>query len=148
MKDKTLRATFPTHHGVYYGGGWHDAVEDMGFDTINPANGEVLARVADAGRRDVDRAVEAAHEGYLIWRDVVPLERARIMRAAADVFRRHADELALIESINGGIPGSEAKSDVIAAAAFWDFFAGVGTELKGSSVPMGPGSVTFFLPDP
>jgi len=148
MEDNTLRATFPTHRGVYYGGGWHDAVEDMGFDTINPANGEVLARVADAGRRDVDRAVEAAHEGYLIWRDVVPLERARIMRTAADVFRRHADELAMIESINGGIPVSEAKSDVMAAATFWDFFAGLVTELKGSSVPMGPESVNFSVREP
>src|SRR5258708_39545619 len=98
----------------------------MGFDTINPANGEVLARVADAGRRDVDRAVEAAHEGYLIWRDVVPLERARIMRAAADVFRRHADELALIESINGGISGSEAKAGGNGRATFLGFFARFG----------------------
>ena len=148
MKDKNLRATFPTHHGVYYGGGWHDAVEDMGFDTINPANGEILARVADAGRRDVNSAVEAAHEGYLIWRDVVPLERARIMRMAADVFRRHADELALIESINGGNPVSETKLDVMAAATSWDFFAGLVTELKGSSIPMGPQSVNFSVREP
>jgi betaine-aldehyde dehydrogenase len=148
MQDKNLRATFPTHRGVYYGGGWHDAVEDTGFETINPANGEVLARVADAGRRDVDHAVEAAHEGYLIWRDVVPLERARIMRAAADVFRRHADELALLESINGGIPVSEAKLDVMAAATSWDFFAGLVTELKGSSIPMGPQSVNFSVREP
>ncbi|SOE97134.1 betaine-aldehyde dehydrogenase [Burkholderia sp. D7] len=148
MKDENLRAVFPTHYGVYYGGAWHDAVEDTGFDTINPANGEILARVADAGRGDVDRAVEAAHEGYLIWRDVVPLERARIMRATADVFRRHADELALLESINGGNPVSETKLDVMAAAAYWDFFAGLVTELKGSSVPMGPKSINFSVREP
>src|SRR5258707_11461112 len=123
MQDKNSRATFPTAHGFYFGGSWPDAVEGGGFETVNPANGEVLARVADAGRRDVNSAVEAAHEGYLIWRDVVPLERARIMRMAADVFRRHADELALIESINGGKPGSETKFDVIAAAASLGFFA-------------------------
>jgi betaine-aldehyde dehydrogenase len=148
MKDKNLRVTFPTHYGVYYGGGWHDAVEDTGFDTLNPANGEVLARVADAGRCDVNRAVEAAHEGYLTWRDVVPLERARIMRAAADVFRRHADELALLESINGGNPVSETKLDVMAAATYWDFFAGLVTELKGSSIPMGPQSINFSVREP
>jgi betaine-aldehyde dehydrogenase len=123
-------------------------VEGAGFETVNPANGEVLARVADAGRRDVDHAAEAAHEGYLIWRDVVPLERARIMRAAADVFRRHADEIALLESINGGIPLSEAKSDVMATATSWDFFAGLVTEIKGSSIPMGPQSVNFSVREP
>jgi hypothetical protein len=105
-KDKNIQVTFPTHYGVYYGGGWHDSVEGMGFDTINPANGEVIARVVDAGSTEVDRAVEAAYDGYMIWRDVVPLERARIMRAAADIFRRHADELALIESVKEGLQKS------------------------------------------
>jgi betaine-aldehyde dehydrogenase len=147
-KDQNSPATFPTHHGIYYGGRWHDAMEDAGFDTINPANGEVLARVVDARSVDVDRAVEAAYEGYLIWRDVVPLERARIMRAAADIFRRHADEVALIESINGGNPVSETRLDVMTAATSWDFFAGLVTELKGSSIPMGPQAINFSVREP
>jgi betaine-aldehyde dehydrogenase len=146
--DQKSPAEFPTHHSIYYGGGWHDATDGAGFDTINPGNGNVLARIVDAGSGDVDHAVEAAYEGYLIWRDVAPLERARIMREAADIFRRHADELALIESINGGNPVSETRLDVMTAATSWDFFAGLVTELKGSSIPMGPQATNFSVLEP
>jgi betaine-aldehyde dehydrogenase len=146
--DQKSPARFPTHHSIYYGGGWHDATDGAGFDTINPGNGNVLARIVDAGSVDVDHAVEAAYEGYLIWRDVAPVERARIMREAAGIFRRHADELALIESINGGNPVSETRLDVMTAATSWDFFAGLVTELKGSSIPMGPQAINFSVFEP
>ena len=142
------RAALPKHRGLYYGGAWHDPVTKSHFETINPATGDVLARVADATPGDVDLAVTAAYQGYLVWRDVPPLERTRLMRACAAVFRQHAGELAMLDSLDGGNPVSEMERDIMISAAFWEFFAGFVTELKGSSVPMGPQSVNFSVREP
>ncbi|MET1027155.1 MAG: aldehyde dehydrogenase family protein [Dongiaceae bacterium] len=142
------QTTLPTHHGLYYGGAWHDPVTKSHFDTINPATGKVLAKVADATAGDVDLAVAAAYKGYLAWRDVVPLERARLMRACAAVFREHSRELAMLDSLDGGNPVSEMEGDIRVTAAFWDYFAGFVTEMKGASVPMGPQSVNFSVREP
>jgi betaine-aldehyde dehydrogenase len=138
----------PDHLSLYYGGKWRDSIGGDTFETINPATGMFLARVANASREDVERAVAAAVEGFNIWRDVPPLERARIMREGAAIFRKHAREIALMDSTDGGNPISEMQSDAMFAATRWEFFAGLVTEMKGSSIPMGPSSVNFSVREP
>ena len=60
-------------------------------DTFNPGTGERIGSVATASRADVDAAVAAAKEGFEVWRDVVPLERARILKEIANLLRKHGD---------------------------------------------------------
>ena len=101
-----------------------------------------------AGEADVDAAVAAARRGFDAWRAVAPLERARILRAMAARVREHADELAWIDAANGGNPVREMASDAKVAAAQLDFFAGLVTEMKGASIPMGPDAVNFSVREP
>lgn len=138
----------PRHTTLYYGGEWHEPKEGGFFETTSPVTGEVLARVAEATVEDVDLAVVAARRGFHAWRDVAPLERARIMRECATLFRKHARELALIDATDGGNPIAEMERDIHMAARAWDFFAGLVTEVKGSSVPMGPDSANFSVREP
>lgn len=137
-----------TSRGFYYGGAWQQALSGETFDTTNPATGEKLASVCSAGAGDVDAAVLAAQNGYKAWRDVAPLERARIMVHCAGIFRRHAAEIAYLESLDGGNPVSETASDVESSARSWEFFAGLVTEVKGSTVPMGPHSTNLSIREP
>src|SRR5271156_3527730 len=127
--------TLPTHDGLYYGGAWHAPVNNRYKDTYNPATAELLGRSADGGKDDVNAAVEGAERGFQQWRATPPLERARIMRRIADMIRSHAQELALLDSADGGNPVKEMTGDVMAAAAGWGFFAGLVTEMKGDSIP-------------
>ena len=68
-----IAQALPKHTDLYFGGGWHAPGNGTYDDTMNPANGQSLGAVATAGKADVDAAVAAAHQGFLEWRDVLPL---------------------------------------------------------------------------
>jgi betaine-aldehyde dehydrogenase len=84
----------PSHRGIYFGGAWHAPRSNRFTPTWNPGTGESLGDVADGGADDADAAVAAARLAFRPWKAVAPLERARLLRAFADVVRGHADELA------------------------------------------------------
>jgi len=71
---------------LFIGGRWVDSASGKTFDSINPATGEVLARVAEAGAEDVDRAVAAARKSFEsgVWRDLPPAERAKALWKVGD----------------------------------------------------------------
>ena len=140
--------TLPEHRTCYYGGAWHAPLSGRMADTINPGTGESLGKVADGGAADVDAAVAAAKAAFRQWRNVLPLERAKMLRRIAEVLRAHAQELAMIDAADGGNPVSEMVSDAMVAAAQTEFFAGLVTEMKGSSIPMGPNAVNFSVREP
>ena len=79
---------------LYIHGGYTSATSGRTFETINPANGNVLATVQAAGREDVDRAVKSAQQGQKIWAAMTAMERSRILRRAVDILRERNDELA------------------------------------------------------
>jgi betaine-aldehyde dehydrogenase len=138
----------PGHRGAYYGGAWHESARGRFTETLNPSTGETLARIAIGGASDVDAAVAAARDGFAEWRAVAPLERARTLRRIAELLRQNAGELALIDAANCGNPVREMLSDAMIAAAQLDFFAGLVTEMKGASIPMGPHAVNFSVREP
>ena len=133
---------------LYYGGAWREPIEGGRRESRNPGSGELLCEVAEASAADVDAAVAAAHAGFLAWRDVAPQARARILREVAARLRRHGDELALLDAADSGNPYSEMRGDSEGAASTVEFFAGLVTEMKGSSVPMGPQAVNFSVREP
>ncbi|MES2260254.1 MAG: aldehyde dehydrogenase family protein [Pseudomonadota bacterium] len=138
----------PAHAGLFYGGGWHQPKRGGHFESRNPGTGEVLGRVADGSPEDVDAAVLAARRGFATWRDVHPAERARIMRESAVVIRAHAAELAMLDAADCGNPVREMGRDALAAADSFDLFAGLVTEMKGASIPMGKDAVNFSVREP
>ena len=77
-----------------------------------------------------------------------PLERAKTLRRIAAAIREHADEIAMLDAADGGNPVSEMLSDAHIAAGIVDFFAGLVTEMKGASIPMGPDAVNFSVREP
>src|SRR5262249_27722712 len=89
-----------------------------------------------------------ADTAYRDWQAVAPAERARLLRRIAEVLRRNAEELARLEAHDGGNPVREMVSDVNVGAAQLDFFAGLVTEMKGSSIPMGPNAVNCSVRQP
>jgi betaine-aldehyde dehydrogenase len=144
----TGKVILPEHDTLFYGGAWHAAIEARYEDVRSPATGERLARVSIASAADVDRAVAAAREGFLVWRDVAPLERAKVLREIAAIIERHGRELAMLDAADGGNPVTEMAGDAAAAAAQIQFFAGLVTEMKGSSVPAGPNGLNFSVREP
>jgi betaine-aldehyde dehydrogenase len=138
----------PEHRGAFYGGAWHEPRSERYVDVLNPGTGGSLGKAADCSAADAAAAIGAAKRAFAGWRRVLPLERAKLLRRIADVLRRHAEELAMIDAADCGNPVSEMVSDAMVAAAQMDFFAGLVTEMKGSTVPMGPDVVNFSVREP
>ena len=147
-------ATAQSHYGVlpsrrdlYYGGAWHTPHGGYAA-TYNPANQDDLGLVAVADSRDVAAAVAAADRAFVHWRQVKPLERATALRALAARVRACADEFAMIDAINCGNPVREMSKDAVIAAAQIDYYAGLVHELKGTTLPLGPGALNYSVREP
>jgi betaine-aldehyde dehydrogenase len=145
---KPQTPALPNHRDVYYGGHWHKPKSGRYTDTVNPGTGESLGSVADCGAEDIDAAVTAAKKAYDEWRNVPPLERARLLKRIATILREHAEELALIDAADCGNPVAEMVRDATIGAAQIEFYAGLVTEMKGASIPMGPDVVNFTVREP
>ncbi len=113
------------------------AADGRTFSTIDPATGEPICEVAQAGAEDVDRAVAAARaalDGPL--RKVSPSKRAGLMYALAELIKANGDELAELESLDNGKPLASAKGDVAASVAHLRYYAGWPTKIEGETIPV------------
>jgi aldehyde dehydrogenase (NAD+) len=113
-------------YGLFIGGRFVPAVSGKRFATINPATEKVLAHVADAGEKDVDKAVRAARTAYeKVWRKMSGRERGKYLYRIARIIQERARELAVVESMDGGKPIRESRDvDVPLAAAHFFYHAG------------------------
>ena len=100
--------TYPNTQ-LFINGQWQDAADGRTLAVHNPATGQEIGRVAQAGKADLDKALEAARKGFETWRDMLPVERARIMRKAAALIRERAGEIAPLLTQEQGKPLVEAK---------------------------------------
>ncbi|WP_078083452.1 betaine-aldehyde dehydrogenase [Microbulbifer mangrovi] len=118
------------------------------FDTINPATGKVICRVAEAGQTEVDKAVASAKRGQAEWSALSGAERGRVLVKAAQLLRDNCDELARLESLDGGKPLAETpEADIGSAADCLEFFGGQAASLQGEYQAV-PGGFFYTRPEP
>jgi phenylacetaldehyde dehydrogenase len=127
---------------------WEEAALGKTFPTYNPATGEVLARVAEGGKEDIDRAVKAARSAFEkgSWHRMTPSERGRLIWKLADLIEEHLEELAELETLDNGKPLTVARAaDVPLAADLFRYMAGWATKIEGNTIPISvpytPGAV-------
>jgi betaine-aldehyde dehydrogenase len=132
----------------FYGGQWHAALGTGTIALIDPATGRSLGSVADGTEADVDRAVRAAHGAFPAWSALRPLERAERLRALAALLRRDAPRLAAVDAENCGSPIAGMLRDVEVAALTLELFAGLVTEIKGETIPMGGAHLNYTVREP
>src|ERR1700704_2926457 len=146
LKSEAAALRLPSHRDPYYAGKWQNGSRYA--EVTNPATGESLGKVTDGTVADAEAAIAAAKAAFREWRRVPPLERAKMLREIANVLRKNGDELAMIDAADCGNPYSEMRRDAQMGAAQLDFYAGLVTEMKGASIPMGPDAVNFSVREP
>src|SRR5580700_324805 len=120
-------------------GKWVEAASGKTFDTYNPATGEVLARVAEGDREDIDRAVKAARAAFETgrWPQLTPSERGRAIWKLADLLEENLEEFAELESLDNGKPQKVARgADVPLAVDLLRYMAGWATKIEGNTIPI------------
>jgi len=128
-----------------------DALSGRTFETRNPATGERITDVAEAGADDVDCAVRAARAAFDggPWRTMRPAERARLLWRLGDLVLAHADEIARLETLDNGKPIFESRQiDVPMVAGCFHYFSGWATKMAGDTTAVNPAWFTYTLREP
>ncbi len=134
----TQQVIAPTDGGLrqmFIDGRWVDAASGETMETLNPATGEVLARVPRSGQVDVDRAVAAARRALSgPWGRFKPAERQLLLLRVADLFDEHWDELSLSDTLDMGKPLVRARADKGRVTGMLRYYAGMATALDGRTI--------------
>ena len=128
-------------HGLFIDGRWQPSATGHRFTSTNPATGRPLATLAEGSSADVDLAVAAARRALSnpAWRDITPLARGELLHRLAELVEQHADELALIESLDNGKPVAVARAvDVGTTAKLFRYFSGWPSKFEGATIPLSP----------
>lgn len=134
---------------AYIGGEWVNAMDGGTFAVTDPADGSVVATVADLSRADAERAIAVAQAAFPGWRATSARERSRLLRRWFDLVIARADELADILSREQGKPFSEARDEIIYGASFIEWFAEEARRVYGDVVPAPkPGREIVVLKEP
>ncbi|GAA4847479.1 aldehyde dehydrogenase family protein [Actinomycetospora corticicola] len=124
------------------------ALDGRTLPVEDPATEETIAHIARGGAAEVDRAIAAARSATRTMRDTAPLERGRALRRLAAEVDGAAEELARLESLDTGKPLSLARGEVAGCVSYLDYYAGAAGTLQGESIPLGPGSLAWTVPEP
>jgi len=125
------------------------SVSGRTFAVVNPADGQVLAQVAEGGTADVDRAVAAAVKAASgPWGKMSPRERARKLFEVARIVRERIEEFALLETRNGGKPLADSRDEANVVADCFEFYAGAVSKHHGETIPVGASGLDFTLREP
>jgi len=120
-------------------GKWVDAAAGKTFPTYDPSTGEVLAKVAEGDREDINRAVKAARAAFDSgpWPKLTASERGRMIWKLGDLIEQHLEEFAELESLDNGKPLKVARAaDVPLAVDLFRYMAGWATKVEGNTIPI------------
>jgi acyl-CoA reductase-like NAD-dependent aldehyde dehydrogenase len=127
------------------------AASGQTFEDIAGRDGRLVARVAEGGGEDIDRAVLAARRAFedRRWADQAPAARKRVLLRLADLVRAHRDELALLESLDVGKPIHDTLSvDVPSCATTIQWYAETIDKVYGEVGPTGPDALSLITREP
>jgi aldehyde dehydrogenase (NAD+) len=129
---ESLKVDIRSAYGLFIDGESVPPADGGQIKTVNPATEEVLAEVAEAGPRDVDRAVRAARTAYeRVWGPMPGTERAKYLFRMARLIQERARELAVLESLDNGKPIRESRDvDLPLVAAHFFYYAGWADKLR------------------
>ena len=127
------------------GGERVQALATTSFDSRNPHDDTLVATLPDCGEADVDRAVAAARQAFAsrVWSGLAPSARADHLRALADRIEAHADELALLDSLEMGMPVTLGAADLRDAAAGVRTTAQLAANIDDRLLPSAPSTLAL-----
>ncbi|MBV8910486.1 MAG: aldehyde dehydrogenase family protein, partial [Gammaproteobacteria bacterium] len=132
-------------------GRYLDAASGATFDCINPATGKLLARVAACDEEDINRAVISARAAFRKggWSTLAPAKRKKILLRFAETIREHAEELALLETLDVGKPIADSlKIDIPGAARCIQWYAEAIDKVYDQVAPTGPEALALITREP
>jgi len=133
------------------GGVQVEAADGQTFDVVNPATGSIIASAPLGGREDVDRAVAAARKAFddpKGWATWAAGKRGRTLAKFAALVKGNSEELAQLETANGGKPITSSRGEVVGASLVFDYYAGAANKVFGQTIPVSKPGIDMTLREP
>jgi betaine-aldehyde dehydrogenase len=153
VDSESILRNLPRIGGVipmYVAGEWRLARDGATRDLHNPANGETIATITEAGTADAEDAIAAARKAFDEgpWSGTSAADRATLLFKLADAVDAHRDEFMRIDTLNNGKPLRETEYDAIDAANCFRYYAGLATKPHGQTFDVPAPSQTFTVREP
>lgn len=119
-------------------GAWAQASDGATFDSTDPSNGQVWARIPEATAADIDRAVRAAEHAMREgpWSQMTPTARGKTLRKLGDLMAEHSENLGRVETRDTGKMFKETRWQSTYIAEYYHFFAGAADKIAGETLPI------------
>ncbi len=138
-----------SEYKLFIGGKWVASSDGTIEDDINPANGEVYARVHQASKEDLHKAIDTAHEKFAEWSESLPRERELLLIKAADYLEAHTEEFADVLINEGGAPFGKAMFEIGFVATILRSASGEARRVFGDTMPSDePGMISMSIRQP
>jgi len=124
---------------MFIGGKWVSSVSGKTFETLNPATGEVICKIAEGDAADVDLAVKSARKAFEDgpWAKMSAAERGRKINKLADLMEKNLHELAALESLDNGKPLRDSiNADLPLSIKAYRYYAGWCDKNHGKTIPV------------
>src|SRR5246500_6085928 len=125
-------------HGNFVDGREVEAGHGEMLDVRNPATGDVIARIPNSTKEDIDRAMTSARAAFegKEWGGMDIRARARLVNRLADAFEAHLDQLHKLETLNNGRPVNETRAQLSRLPDFFRYFAGLALSRRDAVIPV------------
>ncbi|HRD71746.1 MAG: aldehyde dehydrogenase [Dechloromonas sp.] len=136
---------------AFVDGRYVDAASGKSFECRSPIDGRLLATVAECEQEDVNRAVAVARQRFEqgVWSETKPTHRKRVLQRFAQLIEQHAEELALLESLDMGKPVCDAFNvDLSGTIRCMNWTAEAIDKVFGEVAPTGPGELGLVTREP
>lgn len=136
---------------LFIDGTYVDAIAGGCFETINPANGEVIAEMSEGTPDDIDRAVASAKAAFKsgCWSRIAPRDRMEVLYSFARLIDEHAGELAILETLDMGKPIADViEVDIPACIDTIRFMAEAVDKIEGSVTNTDNDSMHLVIREP
>lgn len=142
--------TYPVAHTqLFIDNEWCDGQRGDRFPTLDPSTEAVICEVVRGTAEDIDAAVTAAQRAFTqTWSVVEPRERSQRLYQLAQATRAQADSLATLETYDTGKPLSHARGEVLGAARYFEYYAGLADKIHGETIPIGNDYIDLTLVEP
>lgn len=119
------------------------------FIRENPATEKPFAKIAEANKKDVDKAVKAARRAFKSWSKIPASDRAKYLLNIADKIKENQKKLALINTLETGKPIRESiLVEIGGSIRTLEYYSGLHSELNGETIPINENQLSLTLKEP
>ena len=138
-----------THYKMIIDGSSVDSVTGDRISIECPATKQIFASVPRGGVDDVEKAVAAATNSFAAWSSVAPRERGKLLLKIADALEPEIEPLAsIIAKETGNAIRTQARPEAMSVVEIFRYFGGLGSELKGETIPLGETVLSYTRREP